>query len=526
MNGENKKGRYKFDDALEACGFGKYNYCLLIICCVLILAMYIDIFGFSVLLPSVACDFALSNTQQGLLSALPLVGTMVSSYAWGLCADTLGRRKTLLIAMPIGSSISLLTSIAPNYIGLCVLRFFSAFFLSSANTGAFVLLGESVPNHHRKQFMFFMASSTMIGQLCTCLPALGIFRLKFHVDVPWLQMTYRPWRLLLQTLSIPGIVMIILMTFFKESPKFLVSKGREEEAIDVLKTMYNWNTGASKESYMVTSVYLEQSELKSGTDKSVVKRIWNQTAPLFKPPLLKNSLMLYFILLCAYMTSTGFTMWIPTMTNAYFNGGDIAGKTFCEVASHAARRPPSTNETLSISQDCDDVIKPNTLYAVMVYSGLCGALNFTLTFLVGPLGQKTTTLLIFIITLMCGVFLLFVKIPMLSIMMFFIFPYVSLILGNINTYLVDLNPTYLRGMATCLSVLVARGFGFISVQIIATFLADHCVPLVITYIILGLLGLIAALFLPSDIRKQETYQEDNCKKISANCTEMGSVEKY
>ncbi|CAH3937348.1 unnamed protein product [Pieris brassicae] len=514
MPSEKNKGRLQFDDALEASGFGKYNYSLLGTCCVLILGMYVDIFGLSVLLPSISCDFALTKNQQGLLSALPLIGTMISSYVWGLCADTLGRRKTILLAMPIGSSISLLTSLAPNFTALCILRFFSACFLSSANTAAFVLMGESVPSHHRSQFMFLMASSTMIGQLSTCLPALGIFRLSFHIEVPWLHMVYRPWRLLLQILCLPGIVMIIAMIFFEESPKFLLSKGRDEEALEVLKKIFKRNTGSDTALYKVTSVYLEHSEMTNSTEKSVIKKVWNQMTPLFKPPLLKNSLQLYFILLCAYMTSTGFTMWIPTVTNAYFdNDSPTTGKTFCEIASSAARRTLYKNGSSLIIEDCDDIIKPNTLYAVMAYSGLCGALNILLTFLVGPLGKKTTTLIIFIITISCGVFLLFVRIPMLSILLFFIFPYMALILGNINTYLVELTPTYLRGMATCLSVLVARGFGSISVQVIASFLADYCVPLIISYVLLGLSGLIAALFLPADVRRH-AIQEKTCKKCS------------
>ncbi|XP_047531818.1 putative transporter svop-1 [Vanessa atalanta] len=496
-----KRGKCTFEDALDISGFGKYNYSMLILCCFLILAMYIDIFGFSVLLPSVSCDMSLTTAQQGLLSAVPLIGIMVSSYAWGLCADTMGRRKTLLIAMPIGALFNLVASIAPNYISLCVLKFFSAGFSSSANAAAFVLLGETIPRAHRSRFMFLMASATMVGQLAICIPALPVFQLKFHIEVPALAMEYRPWRLLMQILSIPGLVGITGMFFLNESPKFLLSKGLEDRSIDVLKNMYHYNTGLDHDNYPVKSVCLDNSEIKWTTDTSFLRRMWNQTAPLFKPPLLKNSLKLYCILLCAYMTSTGFTMWVPTMTNAYFNGDDVTGKTFCEVASAAVRRSSQyARVTSNVTIDCDNVFKPMTLYAVMVYSGLCGLLNLVLTFIVGYLGKKKTTLLVFIVTVTCGIFLLFVRIPMLSIFLFYMFPYVALILGNINTYLVELNPTYLRGMATCLSVVVARGFGFVSVQLIATLLVDHCTPMMSGYIVLVLIGLATACLLPPDTK--------------------------
>lgn len=85
-----------------------------------------------------------------------------------------------------------------------------------------------------------------------------------------------------------------------------------------------------------------------------------------------------------------------------------------------------------------------TLYAVMCYSGISGTLNICLTFIVGPLGKRRTTLLVFTIAIVCGIALMFIKIPILSIALFYFFLYVALILGNVNTYLVELNPTYLR----------------------------------------------------------------------------------
>nr|XP_026498440.1 organic cation/carnitine transporter 7-like [Vanessa tameamea] len=507
-NYKNVPKKCNFEDALNITGFGKYNFTMLLVCCLLILAMYIDIFGFSVVLPSVACDMELTTSQQGLLSAVPLIGVMISSYAWGLGADTIGRRTTLLIAMPIGMLLNLAASIAPNYIYLAVFKFFSASFTSSANAAAFVLLGESVPARYRGRFMFLMASATMYVQFVICVIALPITGISFVIDVSWLSMTYRPWRMLLQIISLPGIIGVVGIIFLQESPKFLLSKGKEEAAIECLKNIFRWNKGLDKDSFPVKSIFLEEFETPNNANASFLRKMWNQTAPLFKPPLLKNSLKLYYILLCAYMTSTGYTMWVPTMTNAFFNGEDSAGKTFCQVASTAATASNSTTTT-----DCDNVIKPMTLYAVMCYSGLSGSLNIVLTFVVGPLGKRKTTILVFSVAIICGIILLFIKIPIMSIVLFYFFLYVALILGNINTYIVELNPTYLRGMATCLSVVVARGFGFISVQLIASLLADYCTPMISGYIALVISGLLVSFFLPPDKSPKKDDIENN---ISTN----------
>ncbi|CAK1543791.1 unnamed protein product [Leptosia nina] len=487
MNKENDSKKIDFEEALNETDFGKYNICLLATCCLLILSMYIDIFGFSIVLPIVACDMALSTSEQGLLSAIPLIGVMVSSYGWGLCADTIGRRKTLLMAMPISIVWSLAASLAPTFTWLAVLKFLSAAFSSSANAAAFVLLGECTSSRYRSKFMFLMASATMYVQLIISVVALPILQLTFNVDLPLIKLQYRPWRLLLQLITLPGLLGTIGIVFLHESPKFLLSIGREKDAINILKIMHGWNTSLKKE-FTISTIQLEESTSLQ-TNTSLVTKIWNQTAPLFKPPLLKNSLILYYILLCAYMTSTGFTMWVPTMTNAYFNGDDNSGKTFCEVASTAAK-----NETT----DCENTIQTMTLYAVMCYSGLSGSLNLCLTFLVGPLGKKRTIILVFVIAIVAGLLILFVKHPIASIGLFFVFLYVALILGNVNTYLVELNPTHLRGMATCLSVVVARGFGFFSVQLIATLLAEQCTPMLVGYIVLVISGLLVATLLPID----------------------------
>ncbi|KAG6448246.1 hypothetical protein O3G_MSEX005376 [Manduca sexta] len=501
-----------FEAALNSTGFGKYNIAMLLSCCLVILGMYMDIFGFSIVMPAVACDMDLSTSQQGLLSAMPLIGVMLSSYAWGLCADTMGRRTTLVLAMPVGVILNFAASMAPTYTVLAVLKFMSASFTSSANAAAFVLMGESVPGRHRSRFMFLMASSTMVVQLIISSFALSVFNLSFRVEISWLYMEYRPWRLLLQIISLPGLFGVLSVALLNESPKFLLSTDRNDDALDVLKSIYSWNTGMNRHTFPIGYVYLEEQSVNKDESISFLRKMWNQTAPLFKPPLLKNSLILYYILMCAYMTSTGYTMWVPTMTNAYFNGDSADGLTFCEVASKSATTSNST------STDCDSIIQATTLYAVMCYSGVSAIATVLLSFIVEPLGKKATTLLVFVISIVCGLLLLFIKIPLLSIALFYVFLYVALILGNVNTYLVELNPTHLRGMATCLSVVVARGFGFFSVQLIASLLANYCLPMISGYLLLVISGLVVSLFLPADVkRKSQDYEEHNTAINSNPC---------
>ncbi|KAI5637580.1 major facilitator superfamily domain-containing protein [Phthorimaea operculella] len=498
--------KFNYDDALDCTGFGKYNIWMLTSCCLIILAMYLDVFGLSIVLPAIACDMTLTTMQQGVLSAAPLIGVMTSSYLWGLCADVRGRRWTLLMSMPVGAALNLATSFAPSYGTLVALKYLSGSFTSSANAAAFVLVGESFPKRHWSRSMFAMASATQFAQLVACMCALPIIQQKFKLTISE-DLFFTPWRLIQLVISLPSLLGIIILMFLKESPKYLLSKRRAEDCLEVLRDMYSMNTGMEKDSFSVQAVIKEETQSKPEVSTTIFRKIWNQTAPLFQPPLLKNSLKLYFLLLCAYMTSTGYTMWIPTMTNAYFNGEDANGKTFCDVVSTVAT---SSNST---STDCNNVIQNSTLYAVMCYSGGGGILTILVSFLVGFTGKRNMTAIVFLVSAACGIALLFTTTPLLSIALFCMFLYVALILGNINTYLVELNPTHLRGMATCLSVVVARGFGFMSVQLIGALLAEYCVPMVSGYIVMILAGFVVALFLPAE---ESARLEDPPKSNSGN----------
>lgn len=51
--------------------------------------------------------------------------------------------------------------------------------------------------------------------------------------------------------GIPILIGALALSFFPESPKFLMSQGRNDEALEVLKTMYSLNKGEPRDNYPV-----------------------------------------------------------------------------------------------------------------------------------------------------------------------------------------------------------------------------------------------------------------------------------
>lgn len=63
--------------------------------------------------------------------------------------------------------------------------------------------------------------------------------------------TYNSWRIFLTVSAIPSFLAGCCIYFFDESPKFLMSSGRRDEALRVFQRVYSINTGNPPETYPV-----------------------------------------------------------------------------------------------------------------------------------------------------------------------------------------------------------------------------------------------------------------------------------
>lgn len=62
---------------------------------------------------------------------------------------------------------------------------------------------------------------------------------------------YNSWRIFILVCSMPALIAFLGLLNFPESPKYLMSKGRNEEALKVFQKMYSMNTGNPPEMFPV-----------------------------------------------------------------------------------------------------------------------------------------------------------------------------------------------------------------------------------------------------------------------------------
>lgn len=188
------------------------------------------LFGFdtgiiNVALPTLRPAFNLTPAlESGVVSAV-LVGGMVGPFVSGPLTDRLGRKKINIIASLIFVIGSILVAVAPSVAILIVGRLLLGLAIGIVASTVPLYIAEIAPKEIRGTLVTFFQLAITLGILLSYI--IGTF----FEDEP------DGWRSMFWAGFIPSIILLVGMFFVPESPRWLISKGREEEALKNLKKL-------------------------------------------------------------------------------------------------------------------------------------------------------------------------------------------------------------------------------------------------------------------------------------------------
>lgn len=153
-------------------------------------------------------------------SSTLFVGYLLGSLVSGQLSDRFGRKKVVFMSLAAQSVAVLLQSFSTSWRMFCIMFLFIGASQISLYISAFVLGTE-------------LLSKTMRVIFAT----LGAFLFYGigYMTLPWIAYGIREWRMLLAVLSMTSVVNIPLWWFIPESPRWLITQGRIEEAEAILK---------------------------------------------------------------------------------------------------------------------------------------------------------------------------------------------------------------------------------------------------------------------------------------------------
>ena len=171
-------------------------------------------------------DFQLTATGEGLVTATLLLGAAFGALFGGRINDAQGRRKTLLQVSVLFFVGTLLCVFAPELITLLVGRVVLGLAVGAASVTVPVYLAELAPQERRGSLSGRNELAIVIGQFLAFLINAIIYNVAGHHD--------GVWRYMLAVAALPAIALFFGMLKQPESPRWLLSQGREEDALAVL----------------------------------------------------------------------------------------------------------------------------------------------------------------------------------------------------------------------------------------------------------------------------------------------------
>ncbi|PWA80633.1 General substrate transporter [Artemisia annua] len=255
----NERLSYTVDDALSAIGMGKFQLRLIAYAGVGAVGEAMELMLLSYVGLAAQHDLKLSVTEQNLISIFTYVAMLFGAIGWGIVADTCGRRKAILGLSVLTSITGLASAFSQSQIQLLFLRALVGSGIGGAQVYTTWYM-EFVPRAHR-------------GTSMICFFAFGAIGTFLEALLAWVVVLEDSWRWLIAGTALPSFVALLFYYSVLESPRFLCSQGRLEEAAIVLERGAATNEKNLPEGILVSARMIEESE---GT--SVIEEVMrNQT---------------------------------------------------------------------------------------------------------------------------------------------------------------------------------------------------------------------------------------------------------
>jgi SP family galactose:H+ symporter-like MFS transporter len=175
-------------------------------------------------IPFIQDFFHLTDSQVENVTALGLIGAVVGALVTGRITDYLGRKKVILASAFVFATGAIWTGMAPTVSQLMVSRFYLGLAIGVSSFAVPLYISEIAPTKIRGTLVSLFQLLITVGILAAYLSD-RVFADNSNLE---------SWRPMLYVGVVPALILFTGMFFLPETPRWLMSKGREEEGRRVL----------------------------------------------------------------------------------------------------------------------------------------------------------------------------------------------------------------------------------------------------------------------------------------------------
>ena len=326
-------------ERLENLPVGSFHYKLLVVTGLGWLFDSMDTGLISFVLPILAKEWGLSPEQVGWIGSVGLIGMALGAVLAGTIADRFGRKNVFAATVILYSVATGLCAVAWSYESLLVFRFLVGFGLGGELPVAATLMSEYAPTALRGRFIVLLESFWGLGWLVAAL-------------ISYLLIPTFGWHIAFIIGAMPALYVFLIRLHMPESIRYLLSKGKIDEAQQIILTL--------EKKLGVVSKPFQKDFVQEATPifKLNVLTLWKKTFRV-------RTLMLWLTWFGIVFSYYGIFMWLPSIV---FTQGFEVVKTFEYVLIMTLAQLPGY---FAAAWLVDVIGRRYTLSSFLLMSGIC-----------------------------------------------------------------------------------------------------------------------------------------------------------
>ena len=226
-------------------------------------------------------QFGLDALQQGWYVGCALIGSIIGVLFAGILSDKFGRKSTMILSAIFFSTSAIGCAVSTDFNQLVIYRIIGGVGIGVVSIISPLYISEVAVAQYRGRLVSLYQLAVTIGFLGAYLvnyQLLGYSMSNPDVSTAWWNLVFvsEVWRGMLGMETLPAIMFFIIIFFIPESPRWLILKGKEEKATNILERIYTSSKEALFQLTETKSVLSSESKsewkllLQPGIRKAVI----------------------------------------------------------------------------------------------------------------------------------------------------------------------------------------------------------------------------------------------------------------
>ncbi|NTA83768.1 MFS transporter [Agrobacterium tumefaciens] len=279
---------------LERLPFSQFHYKLLLMGGLGYMFEAIDAGIIAFLLPSLRSLWNLTSVETGLLASATYIGFLVGALIAGAVGDRYGRRNVMMWALVLFCTASLASAFVNDWHSFFVLRAIGGIGMGAEAAIIAPYLSEFVGAKHRGGFTASLAAFFSFGFVISALIGYAV--------VPNFE---DGWRYALVITALPVVFVLWWRQALRESPRWLVSRGRTDEA-DAIVNSIEAEFQARGIPLPSPEPELLKAQIAPGNFMENFKALWS-------PKIRRMTIMTWILWISVTFSVYAFMTWIPSL---------------------------------------------------------------------------------------------------------------------------------------------------------------------------------------------------------------------